>query len=365
MKRLLLIVLVLAFAAPVFADDALTLPTGVWRTRVVPVYSFARNEFDGTFGVGRSGSDADLDVLSLGFALEYGVTDWITIAGQWTPGFTVWSNLDADVPNPLRFPATGDDVDGDISVGRWFDLFLGAKLQLIGENAPARRNDVRLAIAPGVKVPFPAPDWDDEQENLEDDDDFIISGADKNLLGFGGRLYIDYVFSPRFFLNFYTELIAYPGKGPAPSVLVHKLIDELNGLSAFGADVDLANDKFEYGYDLTVEIEPTYIHTASPGLRITPSLPITFNYSPEPKLDGTRMSEIEVDLTPLPGGVINPFASVGHSSLLSVAPTVEFFFTGLTVPTALEIAYRYPVAGVNSNATNVFVIQVKNYLKFW
>ena len=326
MKRLLLIVLVLAFAAPLFADDALTLPTGVWRTRVVPVYSFTSSVFEAGegFTADRESVD-DRKAFLLGFAVEYGITDWITAAVQWTPAVTVWSDIDMDNPvSPLL-------EDGDASLNRWSDIFVGAKLQVIGPQAPVARNDMRLAVAPGVKIPLPSADWEDERDNVIGDDDYTAANVDRNVFGIGGRFYYDYIFSPEFFVNLYSEFIAYPLEGAAPSV----------GYELLG----MTDDKFKYGYDLTLEIEPHYVYTASPNLRITPSLPITFTHSPGLEYDGEQVGRM--------------------SRVLTVEPTVEFFFTGLTVPTALEIGYRYPVAGQNAGATNALVIQIKNYLKFW
>ena len=321
MKRLLLIVLVLAFTSPLFADDALTLPTGVWRTRVVPIYSFTSSEFEEGegFTADRESSDIESKALLLGFAVEYGITDWITAAVQWTPAVTAWSEIDAE----------GSPFDGDPLLHRWSDIFVGAKVQIIGPQAPVSRSDIRLAVAPGIKIPLPGADWDDELESAMDGDDFVFANVDRNVFGIGGRFYLDYVFSPEFFVNLYSEFIAYPVEGAGPNV--------------FTAGTD---DKWNYGYDLTLEIEPHYIYTASADLRITPSLPITFTHSPGLEYDGE----------PTPARM---------SRVLTVEPTVEFFFTGLTVPTALEIGYRYPVAGQNAGATNALVIQIKNYLKFW
>ncbi|TVQ36198.1 MAG: hypothetical protein EA384_15005 [Spirochaetaceae bacterium] len=370
MKRLLFVVLVLACAVPVFADDALVLPQGVWRTRIIPVYSFARNVFEDDFGVDRESVEADLSVFSLGFAVEYAFTDWITAAMQWTPGLVAWSDIDTD-------------DDGDVTVNRWFDLFAGSKFQLIGPTPsnPVTRRDMRLALAAGFKIPFASADWESEAESRGDGKDFIGANVARNVLGVGARFYFDYIFSERFFVNLYSEFIRYPVDGDAPTlatyggVATHNFIRGIGDANPFGYD-KLPDDKFGYGYDLTLEIEPYYVHDAAAGLRITPSLPVTFNYSPELTLDGKRLSRIKgytgFDPGPDPldpgdyvweDGRIYPDA--GPSMLLSVGPTVEFFFTGLKVPTALEVTYSYPVAGRNTNATNALIIQIKNYLKFW
>lgn len=385
MKKALVLVLLAAFVVPAFADDALTLPTGVWRTRIIPTYLFADSTFGDDFEFDRTSID-DVSIFALGLAVEYGINDWITAAVQWAPAMALWSDVDVD-------------GDADVSVNTWFDVFAGAKFQVLGENAPVRNDRVRLAFAPGVKIPLPSADWEDEAENAGDGDDFIGANVDRNVLGVGGRFYFDYVFSNSFFVNLYSEFIGYPIDGNAASLTQYGAVATHNGIVTNENLVNLADagfltsdmdrikdDAFGFGYDLTLEFEATYIHQASPGLRITPSLPVTFTYSPEPTLDGTKLSDVEgyyldengnpvgtYALIPGGGGAVGPteldkrslFPNAGDSMSLVVTPKVEFFFTGLPVPTALQVEYRYPLMGKNTNATNAVVIQVKNYLKFW
>ncbi|POR01001.1 hypothetical protein AU468_09040 [Alkalispirochaeta sphaeroplastigenens] len=321
------------------ADHARTLPARVLRTHVIPIYSFAREDFKDDFRFDIESASADVDIFSIGFALEYGITDWITAAAQWTPTAVLWSKVDADLPWP-----------GDPRVGTWFDLFLGAKVQVVGERAPVRSDRIRFALAPGVKIPTSGEiDWDDELASATKGDDFILTAPDRNILGFGGRFFLDYIVSPSFFINFYGEAIYYPGTGNAPSLPVH----------ARAAGWGLDTDDFSYGYDITLEVEPHYIHTASPGLQITGSLPVTYEFAPEVRHDGTRLSKVENSDGTKPFAALDP----GRSSRLSVEPTVEFFFRGLTVPTALEVSYRRSIAGENANVLNAVVIKIKNYLR--
>ena len=50
MKRILILLLLLAVASFVFADDALVLPKGVLRTYITGAYGFAQADFPGSFG---------------------------------------------------------------------------------------------------------------------------------------------------------------------------------------------------------------------------------------------------------------------------------------------------------------------------
>lgn len=372
MKKAIVLVLLAAFVVPAFADDALTLPQSVFRTRVVPAYLFSSSAFEDDFETGPSSAD-DTSAFLLGFALEYGITDWLTAGLQWAPGLTLTSDIESD-------------SDGDLTINTLFDLFAGLKVQVVGPDAPVRNEMIRLALSPGVKIPFTqGADWEDELENAQAGKDFVAANADKNRLGVGGRFHLDFVFSPAFYLNLYSEMIAYPMAGEASSISEYVPVVTHNGVRSgvIAAGVPeamlesaLDDDAFGYGFDLTLELEPAYVHVVSPAMRITGSLPITWSYSPEPTLDGKKLSSVEgytmaslgafqatgnpADLT-----ATELFPSAGPSSLLTVGPTVEFFFTGLAVPTALQVAYNIPVAGQNTNANHTVVFQIKNYLKFW
>jgi len=383
MKKILFALLVVALTTPLLADDAKVLPQGVFRLSTAPVYSFASEGFEDDFRFADSAKSIDdIQVLSLGLALEYGVNDWITAAAQWTPGFTLWSDVDATGRKTANAPTgqAGTVADGDITVGRWFDVFIGAKFQLLGPNAPVPVDNARLAIAAGVKTPLPSSDWEDEEKNLNSDKDFVAANVDNNVLGLGMRFYYDMLITEKFFINLFTEVGVYPNGGDPDSLTTYgtirsnntirqaALAGQLGALAQAGAATveELPTDEYEYGYDITFEIEPQYETTIAPGVNFSAGLPLTVQYLPEPRLDGRRLSEVRGFRSDGAGGIEigNLFPNAGPSTLWTVQPNVEFFFTTAPVPTAVNIGYRHAIAGQNSNATNAVVLVIKNYLAF-
>jgi hypothetical protein len=92
MKKLAAVTLILlALGSFVFADDAKVMPKMVGRVYIAPTLSVAPGAYneDGEY---KSFDDGAVKAFNLGFALEYGVIDWITAAIQWAPGVTVWSD---------------------------------------------------------------------------------------------------------------------------------------------------------------------------------------------------------------------------------------------------------------------------------
>ena len=141
MRKLLVLTLAMAIGAVAFADDALVLPKGVLRTYLAPAYGFINEAFD---------DDAEQaghwptrsHLFNVGVALEYGVTEQISAALQWIPGYTVWSKFD---PEPAPF--------GEAKVNGPFDLFAGAKIQIIGDQGLRAERDDALCGRAGRRHP--------------------------------------------------------------------------------------------------------------------------------------------------------------------------------------------------------------------
>ena len=92
MKRILVLLLMLAVASLAFSDDALVLPKGVLRTYITAAYGFATSAYDADADKqDMSGLYEGYKIFNLGGALEYGVTDWVSAAVQWAPGWNIWS----------------------------------------------------------------------------------------------------------------------------------------------------------------------------------------------------------------------------------------------------------------------------------
>ena len=142
MKKILLGLCIAAFVLPLFADDALVMPSHVIRTYLVGVYANVPSAYDND---GKKQSlDDKISVFNLGAAVEYGVNDWVTGAVQWVPGYNISSKIDNQDKATLADTA---------------DLFVGAKLQIVGPKAPVQNESIRFAIDPGIKIEVLVPDF--------------------------------------------------------------------------------------------------------------------------------------------------------------------------------------------------------------
>ncbi|MDR2144235.1 MAG: hypothetical protein LBP29_07690, partial [Treponema sp.] len=89
MKKIIALGLVcfLCGTAFVSGDDAKVMPGRVGRIYFAPSFGFANGAYDedGKYETYDSGEGA-MKLFNLGFALEYGVINWVTAAVQWAPG---------------------------------------------------------------------------------------------------------------------------------------------------------------------------------------------------------------------------------------------------------------------------------------
>jgi hypothetical protein len=331
MKKALFGLVFAILILPLFADDALVLPSHVIRTYFVGNYAMISKEYDSD---GKKQDIDDVKVFNLGAAVEYGINDWISGALQWVPGYNVYSKLDADK---------------NASLGDTADLFIGAKVQVVGPKAPVQNDTIRFAIAPGVKVPLSQPDYEEEAVNYAKGDGYLAQSADLHLFAFGTRTYLDYVVNESFFLNFYTQFLYYPGSKKAVDA---SLTDYSTVATVRGKTKDTSYDpSFKYGYDLTLELDPHYTAMLNEGLEFGASLPFTYTMNPA----------VEVS-----GDTYKSFATrddLDSSYRLSVGPNVSLFFQKSFLPIELKTGYTIPLAGKNTNASNVLLLELKAYAK--
>ena len=339
MKRLLFFGLaLLLLSSALFADDAKVMPQRVGRFYLAPSYIFAAKGFDES---GKRESISDVYMFNLGMALEFGVTSWITAAVQWTPGV----NLSSKVAEPLS--ALGLTDDGKIAgVG---DLFVGAKLQIIGKEAPVKNDNLRLAFAPGVKVPLPGPEFDKELANAQAGDDFTASILDKHTLGIGLRSYFDIIINENFFINLYNEFIYYPMKKDLMEAgLSNPVMFMMIG------DPTLEG-KVAYGFDCTFELEPVFNYNIGPKTVFGAGLPVNFKLTPEEKYSFSGS---------VPGvAAAESLFSDKSSYTLSLRPNVSLFFMGWALPMEFKLIYMAPLIGQDAQALNTINFQIRAYFK--
>ena len=335
MKKILLVLVMLALVLPAFADDAKVLPKGVLRTYIVPVYSFATGQYDA------DGEKVDLDfsgatidkaaLFNLGGAIEYGANDWISAAVQWTPGYTFSTTFEGD--NALL-----DDANAKGPA----EVFIGAKFQIVGPKAPVQNNMFRVSAATGVMLPT-AFNYDPAEEAGKIGTEEFNIGVTKNATGLGARFYADYVINDMFFFNLYSQF----------KYLLPVDAEKTNYSNyATAAALGVADKQVDYGYELTLEAEPHFNTMVTDGVELSVGVPVTYVTAPAPKYDGDALEDV------------NPLVDDTSSNSLYVKPSVSTFFMKLPVPMEFKVGYELPLMGKNVQARNNVVFQIKSYMKF-
>jgi hypothetical protein len=366
---------------PLFADSADLLPARVFRFRIVPVFNFANGSFDEdgayqTYGEGEGSSKA----YSTGFALEYGILDWLSLAAQWTPGWVAWSSADVNVGKDIAVNANGVS-----------DLFAGVAVQIVGQKAPVKSGIFRATVAPGLKAPFPGLDALDEYERWKKGESITAANPDKHTLGVGGRAYFDYIpglLDKHLVFNLFSEFIGYPVKSKIRNYSIAPILSRAaeiaghyqntsdgqtelglayyfqTGQQANPADPvflawannyvygkidqaasEIAEQDVQFGYDLTFEFEAALSGIAldsNKKLLLGAGLPFTFKYNP---------------------GTVVGFTEATDSAAFTIGPYVSLFLTNLPLPLQLQLGYTIPVTGKNSTARHVFALQAKFFFR--
>jgi hypothetical protein len=322
MKKAMVFLLLAAFALPVFANDALVLPAGVLRIYAVPVFAWAEKQYDdngNAQNITLLSSQDSASLFNLGFAAEYGVFDWLSAAVQWTPGWYLWSDIKTTPSVSQKFNLNGVD-----------DLFVGAKIQILGEQGLVQNKTFRFAVASGVKVALPDVDWTQQQQNLIAGNDTTVASLAKHAFGLGARGYFDFVINEMFYVNLYSEYIY---------LLERKNVEIYQGpLPPITADIN-------YGYDLTFELEPHFQYMIGDSIQLGAGLPLTYNMSPKVKINGTEQANTD-------------------TFLLSIRPNVSVFFLKTFIPIEAVLQYSLPISGKNSFVINPIDLELRAYLKF-
>ena len=361
MKRALVFVLaVLLIGSALFADDAKVMPMMVGRLYLAPTFSMGTGEYDkdGEF----TSFDDSIKVFNMGFALEYGIINWITAAVQWVPGWTIWSDISG--ASSAKGLLNGFGSKSDVHTNGVADLFAGLKIQVVGEKAPVKTKMFRFAMAPGAIIPLPGPDFEDEVANVMTSDKAALSRMDNHVLAAGIRSYFDWIINEHFFINLYNEVVFYPKKqdlnkdGPALQATKLKMAGN-PALSAFAAQIMKIEGDVNYKYRLTFELEPVFTYPIIDGLSFTVGLPINYRYIPayEYSLDGVPPAIPGVDFEATILGSLN--TDPQHS--LNINPNVSMFLTKTPLPLEFKFQYGIPVYGQNVMARHNMVLQIKAY----
>ena len=321
MKKALLVLVIASLAFAIFADDAKVLPARVIRTYLVPSYAFSTESFDAE---GTKTDTADTSFFNLGAALEVGVTEWMSAAIQWAPGYNLTSSFE------------GADTQ---SANGAFELFAGAKIQILGDQGLVKNDKFRFAVAPGVMIPMNfGYDVTEELTNAVSGD-YNVDPAN-SVFAFGGRVYADYVVNRNFFVNLYGEFIKYTAKAAEDDFIASSTNAVLAAMSM------PTYDEVNYGYKLTGEVDFNYDTPISDALLFSAGLPVVFTYSPEKVYD-----DAEAD-------------SANASYVLGINPSASVMVLSLPLPVEFQVSYKLPLMGQNASAMNTLTAQVKAYMRF-
>jgi hypothetical protein len=346
MKKLCVGILLVLGTMAAFADTAYVLPAKVGRVYIAPTYTFSTGRWDGTSYDKYGSGEGAMKAFNLGFATEFGVLDWITLAARWAPGWNVVSTVDkkGDLAALGKLSPLGVTVppDSDYNVNGVADLQLGVKFLVVGNNAPVESSTMRFSVAPGFTIPLPGADFKDQARDRMKGDDVTGANIDKHVFGFGGRVNYDYVFTPSFYLGLCGEFTFYPVKTTrSKDGLEYYLTEEANALIPVASfQTPNPNSKIDYGYKLMFEVEPHFDYPIADGFVLGAGLPMTITTSPAVKYDGHE-------------------GDVGNHYLFAMKPLVSMMFTNLPIPVQVEMDYTIPVFGKNEQVVHALTLLVK------
>jgi hypothetical protein len=332
----------LTVAPALFADNALVLPAGVFRTRLVPAYGWIPGSYDtnGNYTPYSSSTTVSKTITApnFGAVLEYGINDWISAGVSWAPGVTVSSSVS------LAKTTTTGNVDG------LSDLFVGLKAQIVGEKAPVQSDSIRVTLMPGVEIPLGGADFASQYTNMSSNSAYTLQNPALQLLGIGGLANFDYLFTKSFFIDLSSEFIYYPGTVAFKDTSVVNYY-YYNSLKKSGITY---NPDVGYGYELKLKIDPNYSIKLGEGVTLSADASLCYDASPAPSYSTTLSSTLSSAIG------LNTNASWD----LSLNPAISVFFTKTLIPFEVEIDYSNPLAGVNTTQSYSLDLQLKTYFKF-
>lgn len=351
MKKTLVLLLLAALVAPIFADDAKVLPSRIGRLYVVPAYTMWSQGFDSD-GEKVDNSYGDAGVVSVAAALEYGITDFLSFGFKYVPGYVVSSSF-ADDDNLDSTGTSGADI--------------GLKIQLVGPSAFVQSDTMRFALVPGVNVPFASYDAEAEATAMGSGDTYSGGPVSSTTFGLGVQASFDYVVNDSFYVNLFSE---FRNHIPAPVSEVG-----LTEYSVYGGvataiytnySVSIAEPEISTGYDLTIELEPSYETSLGGGMTLSASVAATYDMNSGVSLSdydaGTGVDAIDEAATT---NLEDSFESygLGASNVLSITPSVSLFLTSLPLPMEFAIDAVVPVMGENERNATTVLLTWKTYFR--
>ena len=338
----------------------------------------------------------------LAFAVEYGVNDWITAAVQWTPALAAWSDVDKTLDVPVAIGGAGPS-SSSVNGNGLADIFVGAKILLVGEKAPVKNDMFYFAVAPGIIVPLPGPDYEKMYQNYQTGKAVTAQNADNHVFGLGARFWLDVLPFENFITHLYSEFKYYPVKGKISQRSFEDYV-QMRGLNNIANTLAPGTgasqkDEVDYGYNLTVELEPVYTfknlgpgnlgagaafrYVLNPGVKYgafnDPTggvLTTGMTVGGAPFFKDPGISQV-LRITPGVGytianetlsveGKLNYMADVyqtDDSLIHKIKPEVNIFLYKTILPIEIKARYELPVWGKKANAQHQMDLELRFYLK--
>ncbi|MDR3166877.1 MAG: hypothetical protein LBT93_02950 [Treponema sp.] len=323
MKKIVLLGIFLGCLIPAFAENARVLPAHSARFEVFSDFSFA----NGYYSIKRKytrfqQAEGKFQALNLGFSAAYGITDWLTAAVRWIPGWNLWSKTDL-VYAPSK----------EVTLAGFYDLLTELKFHIIGERGLVKKKRVRLTVSPQIKIPLPGPDYKEQAEKAERGEPIVMENLDRHILGLGGRVYADFIINKMFYINVYGDGMFYPTAG--------KLTDAGLDDSLYASMFD--DLRVRYLGDLRFEVEPHFELSLTPKTVLNIGLPLNYTLN-----CGIRY--------------YSTFPNRPSQYRLSLRPNITLFFVYPPLPFAFQFCYSIPLWGRDQNSTHNITFLAKLFV---
>lgn len=373
--------------SPALAEDAFTLPAGVFRLSLgstsvsgnqafgsggqkaglgAPLGAKIRdtgnllnlatsNAFPGgSWSSLNPGAEVEANVFREDLALEYGLTPRLSLSAQvplyLSASVRVTRNDDLNaalgILNAAGAPTAGAGKVGELfnklsndggKAGTVGDLLFGAKYQFLHSGSSpvsTEPGSYRSAVALGFMPPtgvLASPDTNDLSTTTDQSRSWIL----------GARTYWDYQFTSWFFLNLFTEH-QYRFAGDAKHL-------DVNAATLAYRILDI---RYQPGFQNRLELDFTFTPEILPGLQAESGLRVTGELTARGTVTGA------------PAGHESLVGQTQEASnLFNVVPYLGVFYQR-GIPFKLKTSYYLPASGVNSNALSGMTFLLQGFLKF-
>jgi hypothetical protein len=223
-------------------------------------------------------SRQSLQFFNIGVGVEYGILDWLTADAQWIPGLTLDSGL-TFTPDFLGL--------SDTNINGFDDMWVGVKVQVLGQKGIIFSRSLRLALEPVIIVAMPDVNWDEQNKLRSMGADFTMLSLAKHAFGFGGRVSFDFYLADFFFVTLLGDYRRYFPRENAQLA------------------TDMPRGKTEWGPDVTFEVEPHLEFDIADGIMLAFGAPLVLASYGTLHIDGAA-----VDGTLSSRVYVSPYAAI-------------------------------------------------------